>query len=361
VIKQVDVQHAYQQQQTGIMLIDVRAAEQQHLGMPAGAISVPRSSLLTALPQHVADKQQAVLLICAQGKQSLLAGEDIQALGYSNVHSVQGGFSAWQTAGLPVEFPASDALSDKQRERYARHLTLPEIGPTGQQKLLTSKVLLVGAGGLGSPAALYLAAAGIGTLGIVDDDHVERSNLQRQVLHSDAFCGAKKIDSAQQRLHTLNQDTHVIGIDQRLSKQNASELITDFDVVVDGSDNFATRYALNQACILAGKPLVYAAVEAFQAQVSVFWPAYDQRRNLPCYHCLFPQAGDGPSCVEAGVLGVVPGIAGILQATEALKLCLQIGKPLVDKLLRIDCLSMRFITSQTQADPGCPVCGLKNR
>ncbi len=355
-IAEVDVTEASRQLQKGVLLLDVRDAVQWQLGMAAQSIGIPQAQLQTELPNHMADRQQPVLVICAKGQQSLSAAADLKRLGYHNVQSVQGGFTAWQAAGLPVGYPEGSTLNNDQRQRYARHLTLPEIGVQGQQKLLASKVLLIGAGGLGSPASLYLAAAGVGTLAIVDDDRVERSNLQRQVLYSDSTCGEMKIDSAKQRLQALNNDTEIIAIDQRLTADNATALIDDFDVVIDGSDNFSTRYAVNEACVAAGKPMVYAAVEGFQAQVGVFWPAYDQQLSLPCYHCLFPQPGDGPSCADAGVLGVVPGIAGILQATEALKICLAVGRPMVDRLLRIDTLSMRFIESQTQADPECSVC-----
>lgn len=355
IIQEITPEAARRLQQDGCLLVDVRDAAQRQLGMAAGARGITRAELPRCFTDEGVDCQQAVLTICAKGKQSLLAAAELHAAGFRNVRSVSGGLAAWQQAGLPVETPDS-GLSAEQQERYARHLTLPEIGLEGQQKLLNSKILLVGAGGLGSPAALYLTAAGIGTLGIADDDRIERSNLQRQVLHSDAMCGEKKIESARQRLNGLNQDTHVVSFDQRLTAENASELIAGFDVVIDGSDNFATRYALNRACVAAGKPLVYAAVEAFQAQVAVFWPGYSAERDLPCYQCVFPQPGDGPSCVEAGILGVVPGVAGMLQATEALKLCLGIGQPLVDRLLRIDTLSMRFTESRIQRDPACPVC-----
>ncbi len=345
---------AYRLQQRGAQLIDVRGPEQCQTGMARQALNIPRDHLASRLPDHITDTSRPILTICAQGKQSLLAVAELQVLGYRNVHSVTGGFTAWQAASLPVSYASDSVLSDSQQERYARHLSLPEVGPTGQRKLLDSKVLLVGAGGLGSPAALYLAAAGVGTLGIVDDDRVERSNLQRQVIHHEASTGSKKIASASHTIRQLNQATHVLSHDVRLTTDNADELIAGYDMVIDGSDNFATRYALNQACVAAGKPLVFAAVEAFQAQVAVFWPAYDHQSA--CYQCVFPQPGDGPSCVEAGVLGVVPGVAGILQATEALKLALQIGKPLVNRLLRIDTLTMRFTESRTMPDPDCKIC-----
>ncbi len=355
-VDQVDVATAYRQQQSGSLLIDVRAADQCTAGMANNAINIPRHQLLVELRKKNINQQQSLLVICAQGNQSLLAAAELLEQGYQQVQSVQGGLAAWRQANLPLGFADDSNLSDDQRDRYARHLTLPEIGPAGQQTLLNSKVLLIGAGGLGSPAALYLTAAGIGTLGIVDDDRVELSNLQRQVLHRDAGCGEKKIDSAQKQLQALNPETKLSVFDQRINNNNAATLIAGFDVIIDGSDNFATRYAVNQACVLADKPLVYAAVEAFKAQIAVFWPGYDQQQSLPCYHCVFPQAGDGPSCVEAGVLGVVPGIAGVLQATEALKLCLQIGQPLVNRLLRIDTLSMQFAESKILADPECPIC-----
>lgn len=356
IVQEIDPAAAYQQQKSGSLLIDVRAAGQCCTGIADQAINIQRDQLIIELSRRNIDQQQPLMTICALGKQSLLAAAELLEQGYQQVQSVQGGLAAWREANLPLSFPDDSGLSGRQRDRYARHLTLPEIGPAGQQRLLNSKVLLIGAGGLGSPAALYLTAAGIGALGIVDDDRVELSNLQRQVLHNNAACGDKKIDSAQQQLRALNPDTEIKTFDQRLTDDNAAELIADYDVVIDGSDNFATRYAINRACVEAGKPLVYAAVEAFKAQVAVFWPAYDRQQNLPCYHCVFPQAGDGPSCVEAGVLGVVPGIAGMLQAAEALKLCLQTGQPLVNRMLRIDTLAMRFTESNIMADPDCPIC-----
>lgn len=362
-IEELTPQEAYQQQQSGALLIDVREPSQWAVGVAEQALTIARHDLPLELAERMVKPEQSLMLVCARGKQSLLAALELQALGYKQVKSVQGGFAAWKATGLPLVSSAEDKLTAIELQRYARHISLPEIGVHGQQRLLMSKVLLVGAGGLGSPAALYLAAAGVGCLGIVDDDHIERSNLQRQILHSDQMCGEKKILSAQQRLKEMNPAVMVIAFDQRLTEDNAEMLIADFDVIIDGSDNFETRYALNRACVKAGKPLVYAAVEGFQAQVAVFWPNcpndyWDEpiEHPLPCYQCIFPQAGDGPSCGEAGVLGVVPGLAGVLQASEALKLCLQIGQPMVNKLLRLESLSMRIRTTKTIADPECLIC-----
>ena len=275
--------------------------------------------------------------------------------GYRNLASVEGGTSAWQAAGLPMVEPDIDADFS---ERYSRHLRLPEIGLDGQRRLEATRVLVVGAGGLGSPAAFYLAAAGVGTLRLADDDVVDRSNLQRQILHTDARIGVPKVESARMSLEALNPTIRVIGMRERITAENVERLIADADVVLDGADNFPVRYLLNDACVKLGKPLVYGAVHRFNGQVSVF-DAGRHRGQAPCYRCLFPEPPPpeaAPNCSEAGVLGVLPGVIGMLQATEVVKLILGIGEPLAGRLLQFDALSMRFHETRLQADPGCTVC-----
>jgi molybdopterin/thiamine biosynthesis adenylyltransferase len=301
-----------------------------------------------------ADPAREILTICATGRRSLLAAETLRDLGYANVASVRGGFKRWLAEGLPVARGAFDADA---AERYARHLVLPEVGVAGQQKLLRARVALIGAGGLGSPAAMYLAAAGVGTLCLIDDDRVERSNLQRQVLHTDARVGMAKTDSARIALQALNPSVRVEPVNERLRAANVEALLRDHDVVIDGADNFPTRYLLDAACRRLEIPLVYGAVHRFTGQVSVF----DARRDdSPCYRCLFPEppsAAEAPNCSEAGVLGVLPGVIGMLQATEALKLLLGIGETLVGRLLCYDALAARFRELRLPRDPSCPGCG----
>jgi molybdopterin/thiamine biosynthesis adenylyltransferase/rhodanese-related sulfurtransferase len=347
---------ARERQSAGALLVDVREAGEQALGMARDALALPGSMLADRaailLPRRDAD----VLLICARGRRSLLAADTLRALGYARVTSVAGGMARWQAEGLPL---AGEAESPRFLDRYARHLLLPEVGLDGQRRLRDAKVALVGAGGLGSPIALYLAAAGVGQLALIDDDRVERSNLQRQVLHGEADIGRPKVDSAVDRLRALNPDIALRPIDARLSAANVEALLAGHDVVVDGADNFATRYLISDACVRLGMPMVYGAVQRFHGQVAVFWRG---RPAAPgsCYRCLFPEPPPpefAPNCAEAGVLGVLPGLIGLLQATEALKLLLGIGEPLVDTLLRVDALGMRFDRIGLSRDPGCPACG----
>ena len=305
----------------------------------------------------VPDPQRPLVLMCGSGTRSLFAAEDVARLGYRSVSSMAGGFTCWKHEGLPVERPAS--LDAAARERYSRHLLMPEIGEAGQARLMESKVLLVGAGGLGSPAAYYLAAAGVGTLGLVDHDVVERSNLQRQILHTDARVGTSKVASARQALEALNPGVKVVGHEARLGSENVERLLGGYDVVVDGSDNFATRYLVNDACVKLRIPDVNGAVYRFEGQLSVFWPARPQRPG-PCYRCLYrepPPPELAPSCAEAGVLGVLPGVVGLLQATETLKLLLGLGEPLVGRLLCFDALRGRFTELAIERDPQCRYCG----
>lgn len=332
------------------ILIDVREAEEQADGRPAGAHAIARGRLEMRVAE-VASAGAPVALICAGGTRSLLAAGDLRALGYTDVASVRGGFAAWRSAGLPEAQATLDAAA---RARYARHLSIPEVGEAGQAILLRSRVLCVGAGGIGSPALLYLAAAGVGTLGVIDDDVVERSNLQRQIIHGDAKVGLAKVDSARAAILGLNPRVQVDARRLRLTAENAAALIAGWDVVIDGADNFPTRYAINDACLQTGVPNVHGAVHRFGGQVSVF------SREGPCYRCLFPRPPPPelvPNCADAGVLGVVPGVVGLLQAVEAIKLLLGIGQPLRGRLLQYDALSARTHTVALPAN--CGACGAR--
>jgi len=356
-VAEVDPAQVAAMQRDGWMVLDVREADELQQGMIPAARHCSRGRLEMQLPQLIDDQQQALLLVCAQGLRSVLAAHTLQQLGHDRVCSLRGGMQAWTQADMPLQSPAPDVdavLSSVQQQRYARHLRLPEIATNGQRRLLDSRVLVIGAGGLGSPAALYLAAAGIGQIGIVDDDRIELSNLQRQILHSTAMCGELKTESARAHLKQLNPEVDVVTYPLRLDEDNASDIIKAYDVVVDGSDNYATRYLVNRACVVQNKPMVYAAVEGFMAQLAVFWPASDV--DAPCYQCLFPQAGDRPSCSEAGVLGAVPGVAGVMQAIEAIKLCLQLPTVLTNKLLQINTLDTTFRLTGTRADAQCAAC-----
>ena len=351
--EQARVRHA-----DGALLIDVREAHERAGGMAEGAIGVAKAALLASPALHLPAPEREILLICQSGKRSADAAQALQDAGYSNLSSVRGGTVAWRTAGLPLVQPMLDAGERDFYDRYSRHLLLPQVGESGQRRLQQSRVLVLGAGGLGAPAAFYLAAAGVGRLRIVDDDVVERSNLQRQIIHTEAALGTAKVDSARQRLLALNPHVEVEAITERVTSANIDALLQDVDVVLDGSDNFPLRYLLNDACIKHAKPLVYAAIERFDGQVSVF-DAGRQRGVAPCYRCLFPEPPPpefAPNCSEAGVLGVLPGLAGVMQATEVLKLLLEIGEPLTGRLLRFDALQMRFRETRVHADPACPLC-----
>ncbi len=323
--------------------------------MAGAALGVSAEELAVNPAGHLPDSAAEILLICQGGRRSLLAAQALAALGYRNVSSVAGGTDAWQANGLPMQRAAMDADFG---ERYSRHLRLPEVGLHGQRKLEAARVLLVGAGGLGSPAAYYLAAAGVGHLRIADDDVVDRSNLQRQILHTDAGVGMSKVSSAERALNALNPRTLIEAVSERVTSANVERLLDGVDVVIDGADNFPARYLLNDACVKLSKPLVYGAVHRFEGQVSVF-DAGRQRGVAPCYRCLFPQPPPpeaAPNCAEAGVLGVLPGVIGLLQATEAIKLLLELGESLSGRLLQFDALAMRFREARLAADPQCPVC-----
>jgi molybdopterin/thiamine biosynthesis adenylyltransferase len=317
-------------------------------------LHLPRGFLELRIEAAAPDRARTLYLYCAGGTRSALAARALAELGYTDVRSLAGGFTAWRGAGLPIAQATTGGLSEAQRARYSRHLLLPEVGEAGQAKLLAARVLLVGAGGLGSPASLYLAAAGVGTLGLVDDDVVDASNLQRQVVHTTERIGMPKVESAARTLTALNPDVSVIGHRVRLTADNALELLAGYDVVIDGADNFATRYLVNDVALRLGKPVVHASVFRFEGQLTVFPAA-----GAPCYRCLFPQPpppGAAPSCQEAGVLGVLPGVLGVLQATEALKLVL--GLPTIaGRLLVWDAGRSRFRELTLRRDPRCPTCG----
>jgi molybdopterin/thiamine biosynthesis adenylyltransferase/rhodanese-related sulfurtransferase len=353
-IPEIDPAQALLRQHAGALLLDVREDNERAVGIAAGAVGLARGLIEQRIQAVAPDPQREILAICGSGKRSLLAVATLRELGYLRSVSVRGGFARWKAEGLAVEQGALDADS---AERYARHLVLPEVGVAGQQRLAAARVVLIGAGGLGAPAALYLAAAGVGTLTIIDDDYVERSNLQRQVVHADARVGMRKTESARIALAALNPAVRIEIISERLRAANVEELLRDQDVVIDGADNFPTRYLLNAACLRLKLPLVYGAVHRFSGQVSVFDP---RREDSPCYRCLFPEppsAADAPNCSEAGVLGVLPGIIGLFQANEALKLLLGIGAPLVARLLCYDALAGTSRELRLPRDPACPGCG----
>jgi len=353
--REISPEEAFARLQAGAILVDVRDEHERALGSASGARGIPGEALASQPGQHLPDRAAEVLLICQSGRRSFAIAERLAAGGFGNVTSIAGGTSAWDACGLPMTRPDMDADFS---ERYSRHLRLPEVGLAGQRRLEDATILLVGAGGLGSPAALYLAAAGVGTLRVVDDDVVDRSNLQRQVLHTEARIGHPKVASAAAAISALNPRTHVVAIEERLRSDNVERHLAGVDVVLDGADNFPARYLLNDACVHLRLPLVYGAVHRFHGQVSVF-DAGRQRGIAPCYRCLFaepPSAEAAPNCAEAGVLGVLPGIIGLLQATEAIKLILGIGESLAGRVLSFDALSMRFRETRLAPDPDCAVC-----
>ncbi len=354
VIEQIPPDEAARRQGEGAILFDVREQDERAGGTPEGAIGLPLGLIEQRIAEFAPRHETPILAICATGRRSLVAAQTLRSLGYANTVSVQGGFVRWQAEKLPVRYDVFDADA---AERYSRHLLLPEVGAAGQIKLGQTRIAMTGAGGLGAPAALYLVAAGVGTLTLIDDDKVEKSNLQRQVLHADARIGMAKTQSAQMTLAGLNPRVRIETKNTRLRATNVEALIRDHDVVIDGSDNFPTRYLLDAACRRLRIPLIYGAVHRFTGQVSVF----DARReDSPCYRCLFPEppdARDAPNCAEAGVLGVLPGIIGLLQSSEALKLALGIGEPLVGRLLCFDALAARFRELRLPRDPACPGCG----
>ena len=336
------------------LLVDVRELDEWTEGRIPGAIHIPRGFLESRIEQAAPDRARPILLYCAGGARSAFAAKSLGELGYENVTSLAGGYTDWKRSGLPTELPRT--LDAAKRQRYSRHLLIPEVGEEGQLKLLASRILLIGAGGLGSPASLYLAAAGVGRLGIVDDDVVDASNLQRQIAHSTERLGESKAESAKRTIEALNPDVDVVTYKERLTSENIDRILADgWDVIVDGADNFPTRYLLNDAAVWHGIPIVHGSIYRFEGQVTVFKP-----HEGPCYRCLFPQPPPpelAPSCAEGGVLGVLPGIVGSLQASEALKLCLGIGESLAGRLLLFDALVTEFSEVKLKKDPACPVCG----
>jgi sulfur-carrier protein adenylyltransferase/sulfurtransferase len=336
-----------------IVLVDVREKHEWNEGYIPGAIHVPRGFLELQIEEAVPDKSKTVVLYCAGGVRSLIAGSTLQQMGYKDVVSMSGGFGQWKGSGYGFSQPR--VMTEAQAKRYSRHLLIPEVGEAGQFKLLDSRVLLIGAGGLGSPAAYYLAAAGVGTLGIIDADVVDESNLQRQILHNTQRIGQYKAESARETIEALNPDIKVVTYIERLDESNVRRIIADYDVILDGTDNFPTRYLLNDAAILENKPVVHGSVFRFEGQLTVFKP-----HEGPCYRCLYPEPPPpalAPSCAEAGVLGVLPGIIGLLQATETIKLLLGIGDPLVGRLMTYDALVGEFSELRLFRDPKCPACG----
>src|SRR4051795_2801911 len=354
-IQEVDPAEVSEHLGNGITLIDVRESEEWDAGHIPGAKHVPRGYLEQRIEAAAPDRDQRVVLYCASGQRSALAAHTLrEMLGYENVESMTGGITLWKDRGYEVEVPKS--LTKEQRERYSRHLLVPEIGLEGQTKLLEAKVLLLGAGGLGSPTALYLAAAGVGTLGIVDDDEVDLSNLQRQVIHTTDRIGVAKVDSAEQSIKAINPDVEVVKYKTRLDASNIMEIIQGYDVIVDGVDNFPTRYLLNDATVRLDIPVVSASILGFDGQLSVFKP-----HDGPCYRCLYPvppPAELAPSGGANGVLGVLPGTMGLLQATEVVKLVTGAGEPLVGRLLLYEALGATFTELKVRRDPECPICSI---
>jgi len=352
-IREVDTAGAERRLGQAVFL-DVREPDEYSQGTIPGSVHIPRGNLESNIEGRVADHDAEVVVYCAGGMRSAFAAKTLEDLGYSNVVSMAGGFNRWKDEGRSWKVPQT--LTADQRNRYQRHLLLPEVGEAGQLKLLESKVLLLGAGGLGSPAALYLAAAGVGTLGVIDMDVVDASNLQRQVLHNMDRLGERKVDSAKKTLTALNPDVNVVTYDTRLGADNVLDIIRGYDVIVDGTDNFPTRYLVNDASLLEEIPVVYGAIFRFEGQVSVFHPYVG-----PCYRCLLPEpppAELAPSCAEAGVLGVLPGIIGSLQAMEAIKLLLGLGDSLAGRLMAYDALESSFRTFKVRRDPECPACSI---
>jgi sulfur-carrier protein adenylyltransferase/sulfurtransferase len=354
-ISEIDATHARERIESGEpVVVDVREQDEWDEGHIAGAVHVPRGHLESRIERLAPDTSRPVVVYCSAGNRSAFAAKTLTDLGYEDVVSLAGGFTDWKRNGFPVQLQAG--LDAPRRARYSRHLLIPEVGEEGQLKLLDSKVLLIGAGGLGSPASLYLAAAGVGRIGIVDADVVDESNLQRQIVHSTDSLGEPKVESAKRTIEALNPDVEVVAYKERLTSENIERILADgWDVIVDGADNFPTRYLVNDASIWHKIPVVHGSIYRFEGQVTVFKPD-----EGPCYRCLFPTPPPpelAPSCAEGGVLGVLPGVIGSLQASEALKLALGIGEPLIGRLLLFDALAASFDEVKLRRDPDCPVCG----
>ncbi len=355
VIPEVTAQQVKERMDRGALgvLVDVREQVEVDQGQIPGAVHVPRGFLEFQIEEQIADQSTPITLYCAGGVRSLLAAETLRQMGYSRVESMAGGFNAWKDAGYGFSRPR--AYTVEQRERYSRHFLLPEVGESGQAKLLDSRVLLIGAGGLGAPTALYLAAAGVGTIGLVDFDVVDRSNLQRQIIHTEERIGMLKTESAAVAIRALNPDVAVVQHNVHLDSGNAADLFSQYDIIVNGCDNFPTRYLANDVALFLRKPLVDGGIFRFEGQATTILPF-----ESPCYRCRYPAPPppeEAPSCAEAGVLGVLPGLVGLVQATEVVKLVLGVGEPLSGRLLHVDALSMEFREFKVRRDPNCPVCG----
>jgi sulfur-carrier protein adenylyltransferase/sulfurtransferase len=354
-ISEIDASHARHRIESGEpVVVDVREQDEWDEGHIPGAVHVPRGHLESRIERLAPDTSRPVVVYCSAGNRSAFAAKTLAELGYEDVVSLAGGFTDWKRNGFPVLLQAG--LEAPQRARYSRHLLIPEVGEQGQLKLLDSKILLIGAGGLGSPASLYLAAAGVGRIGIVDADVVDESNLQRQIVHSTESLGEPKVESARRAVEALNPDVEVVAYKERLTSENIERILADgWEVIVDGADNFPTRYLVNDASVWHDIPVVHGSIYRFEGQVTVFKP-----HQGPCYRCLFPTPPPpelAPSCAEGGVLGVLPGVIGSLQASEALKLALGIGEPLIGRLLLFDALAATFDEVKLRRDPECPVCG----
>ncbi|MGO1072656.1 molybdopterin-synthase adenylyltransferase MoeB [Lysobacter sp. CA199] len=357
-IEQISPAQARQRQQAGAILIDVREAHERAAGHAEHSLGIAKDALEADPDANLPDRGAEIVLICQSGARSLRAAQRLLEAGYARVASVDGGTARWIAEGLLMVVSEQSEADRDFYDRYSRHLRLPEVGEAGQRKLQAARVAMVGAGGLGSPAAFYLAAAGVGTLMLADDDVVDRSNLQRQILHTEDRIGVAKVESARIALNALNPRVQVETFAERITSDNVERLIADADVVFDGADNFPVRYLLNDACVKLGKPLVYGAIHRFEGQVSVF-DAGRHRGACPCYRCLFPQPPPpeaAPNCAEAGVLGVLPGVVGLIQATEVVKLILGLGESLAGRLLHFDALGMRMRETRLRPDPDCPVC-----
>jgi molybdopterin/thiamine biosynthesis adenylyltransferase/rhodanese-related sulfurtransferase len=353
-IREETVQEAAQrlEQTPPPALIDVRERHEYEQGFIPGAIHIPRGFLESRIERNVLERSTPIVIYCASGERSVYATKTLNDLGYTDVVSMKGGFAGWKENGHEWKVPR--ALTPEQFERYSRHVLIPEVGEEGQLKLLDSKVLLIGAGGLGSPAAVYLAAAGVGTIGVIDADVVDVSNLQRQIVHTVDRVGMNKVDSAEIAIKGINPEVNVVKYVERLTSENVLDVITGYDVIVDGTDNFPTRYLLNDASLVAGIPVVHGSIYQFEGSVTVYKPF-----EGPCYRCQYPEPPPpelAPSCAEGGVLGILPGVIGSLQATEAVKLLLGIGNPLIGRQLRYDALEMEFVELKMRRDPHCPVC-----
>jgi sulfur-carrier protein adenylyltransferase/sulfurtransferase len=354
-IKQIDIDEARRMlEKPGVVLVDVRESDEWRQGHIEQAVGIPRGFLELRIEEKVPDHKSPIILQCASGTRSLLAARTLRELGYQNVYNLTGGFNAWKDRGLP--WTAERAFTADEITRYSRHFVIPEVGEKGQAKLLDSKVLILGTGALGSPSSLYLAAAGVGTIGLVDFDVVDLSNLQRQIIHRVDRVGSLKTESAAESIKALNPNIKVIRHDVRLSSENVMDIVKDYDVVVNCGDNFPTRYLINDACVFAKKPLVDGAIFRFEGNATVFYPA----AGGPCYRCLYPEPAPpdmAPSCAEAGVLGALPGVIGSIEALEAIKLLIGAGKPLIGKMVYFDTLSSEYVRIlKIRRNPECPVC-----